>query len=224
MATLHRKLFRDLLQLRGQVIAVALVVACGVASYVSMRSVYISLLSTQQSYYRDYRFADVFAQLKRAPDSLAARLEKIPGVATVQTRVVMDVILDVPGLAEPAVGRLVSIPSRRTPMLNDLCLRRGRYIEPGAADEVIASEAFTVANKLDVGSSVQAVMNGRWKRLRIVGIAISPEYIYEIRGGGSVFPDNRRFGVLWMDHEVLGYAFNMDGAFNDVALATAPGA
>jgi putative ABC transport system permease protein len=76
MATLHRKLFRDLLQLRGQVIAVGLVVACGVASYVSMRSVYVSLLSSQQSYYRDYRFADVFAQLKRAPDSLAARLEK----------------------------------------------------------------------------------------------------------------------------------------------------
>ncbi|HET9838787.1 MAG TPA: FtsX-like permease family protein [Candidatus Angelobacter sp.] len=224
MGTLHRKLFRDLLHLRGQVIAVALVVACGVASYVSMRSVYISLLSTQQSYYREYRFADVFAQLKRAPDSLAVRLENIPGVAAVQTRVVMDVILDVPGLAEPAVGRLVSIPSRRAPMLNDLYLPRGRYIEPGNDDEVIASEAFVVANKLDVGSSVQAVMNGRWKRLRIVGIAISPEYIYEIRGGGSVFPDNRRFGVLWMDHEVLGYAFNMDGAFNDVALATAPGA
>lgn len=224
MATLHRKLFRDLLQLRGQVIAVALVVACGVASYVSMRSTYISLLSTQQSYYSEYRFADAFVQLKRAPEALAARLRGIPGVAVVQTRVVMDVIIDVPGLAEPAVGRLLSIPGRRTPMLNDLCLRRGRYVEPGVDDEVIASEAFAVANKLDVGSSLQAVMNGRWKKLRIVGIAISPEYIYEIRGGGSVFPDNRRFGVLWMDRDVLGSVFNMEGGFNDVALATAPGA
>ncbi len=224
MATLHRKLFRDLMQLRGQVIAVALVVACGVASYVSMRSTYISLLSTQQSYYSEYRFADAFAQLKRAPEALAARLGRIPGVAAVQTRVVMDVIIDVPGLAEPAVGRLLSIPGRRTPMLNDLCLRRGRYVEPGVDDEVIASEAFAVANKLDVGSSLQAVMNGRWKRLRIVGIAISPEYIYEIRGGGSVFPDNRRFGVLWMDRDVLGSVFNMEGGFNDVTLATAPGA
>ena len=136
----------------------------------------------------------------------------------------MDVILDVPGLAEPAVGRLVSIPGRRSPMLNDLFLRRGRWVEPGADGEVIASEAFVTANKLDLGESVQAVINGRWKRLTIVGIALSPEYIYEIRGGGSVFPDNRRFGVLWMDREVLGPAFNMDGAFNDVALITAPGA
>src|SRR6476620_3924780 len=158
MHTLHRKLLSDLLHLRGQGIAVALVVACGVASFVAMRSTYMSLLSSQQNYYRDYRFADVFVQLKRAPETVSSRLADISNVATVQTRVVMDVILDVPGLAEPAVGRLVSIPGRRSPMLNDLCLRRGRYIEPGAADEVIASEAFTVANKLDVGSSVQAVM------------------------------------------------------------------
>ncbi|HYL93592.1 MAG TPA: ABC transporter permease, partial [Alphaproteobacteria bacterium] len=122
------------------------------------------------------------------------------------------------------VGRLVSIPGRRVPMLNDLFMRRGRWVEPGVDGEIIASEAFTVANKLDLGDAVQAVINGRWKRLTIVGIALSPEYIYEIRGGGSVFPDNRRFGVLWMDRDVLGPAFNMDGAFNDVALTTAPGA
>ncbi|HYL93739.1 MAG TPA: ABC transporter permease, partial [Alphaproteobacteria bacterium] len=148
MSILHRKLLRDLLHLRGQVIAVALVVACGVASYVAMRSTYISLLGSQQSYYRDYRFADIFVQLKRAPDPLAARLRIIPGVAVVQPRVVMDVILDVPGLPEPGVGRLVSIPGRRVPMLNDLFMRRGRWVEPGVDGEIIASEAFTVANKL----------------------------------------------------------------------------
>jgi len=224
MHTLHRKLLSDLLHLRGQVIAVALVVACGVASFVAMRSTYMSLLSSQQNYYRDYRFADVFVQLKRAPETVSSRLADISNVATVQTRVVMDVILDVPGLAEPAVGRLVSIPGRRSPMLNDLFLRRGRWVEPGADGEVIASEAFAAANKLELGGSVQAVMNGRWKRLTVVGIALSPEYIYEIRGGGSVFPDNRRFGVLWMDRDVLGPVFNMDGAFNDVALTTAYGA
>ena len=224
MSVLHRKLLRDLLHLRGQVIAVALVVACGVASYVAMRSTYISLLKTQQSYYTEYRFADIFVQLKRAPEGVVARLRNLPGVSSVQTRVVRDVIVDVPGLAEPAVGRLISVPGHRAPMLNDLFLRQGRYIEPGASDEVIASEAFTSANKLEVGSSLQAVVNGRWKRLTIVGIALSPEYIYEIRGGGSVFPDNRRFGVLWMDRDVLGPAFNMEGAFNDVALRTEPDA
>src|SRR5574341_471273 len=115
MKSLDRKLIRDLLHLRGQVIAVALVVACGVASFVSMRNMYRSLLATQTAYYAEYRFADVFAHLKRAPEWIAPRIAEIPGVAAAQTRIVANVTLDVPGLNEPATGQLVSIPEKRVP-------------------------------------------------------------------------------------------------------------
>ena len=125
MTSLDRKLIRDVVHLRGQVIAITLVVACGVASFVAMRSTYNSLLTSQQTYYEEYRFADVFAQLKRAPDSLTTRITEIPGVAKAEFRVVADVTLDVPGLEEPAKGRIVSIPEQRAPMLNDLFLREG---------------------------------------------------------------------------------------------------
>lgn len=224
MRELDRKVFRDLIHMRGQFVAVTLVVACGVASYVSMVSTYRSLLLSQSQYYADYRFANVFAQLKRAPDSVANQIRNLPGVAAVQTRVVRDVILDVPGLTEPATGRLVSIPDRRTPVLNDLFLRRGRYIAEGSSEEIIASEAFASANKLKVGDSISGVLNGRWQRLVIVGIALSPEYVYEVRGGAEFAPDNRRFGVLWMGYEALASSFNMEGAFNDVSVTLSPGA
>ena len=223
VTALTRMLLRDLWRLRGQLTATALVVACGVASFVAAWSTYQSLLYSQDTYYREFRFAEVFAQLKRAPESLAARIREIPGVAAVQTRVIMTVTLNVPGLAEPATGRLVSIPEHREPMLNDLFLHQGRYVEPGRADEALASEAFAAANQLQVGDQIGAIINGRWQQIRIVGIALSPEYVYEV-GSGAIFPDNRRFGVLWLSREALGPAFNMTGAFNDVALALAPGA
>lgn len=177
MTPLHRKLVRDLIHMRGQIIAVTLVLACGIATYVTMRSAFQSLVVAQSSYYSGYRFADVFTHVKRAPESVAAAMSAIPGVAAVQTRVVMDVTLDVPGLDEPATGRLISIPERRTPMLNDLFLREGRDIEPGQRGEVLVSEAFAMANRLAVGDSINSVMNGKWEPLRIVGIALSPEYI-----------------------------------------------
>ena len=223
MTALHRKLIRDLVHMRGQMFAVTLVLACGIATYVTMRSAFVSLEVAQSEYYSQFRFADVFAHVKRAPDSVAADLAAIPGVAAVQTRVVMDVTLDVPGLDEPATGRLISIPERRAPMLNDLFLREGRYIEPGQRGEVLISEAFASANRLATGDTIDAVMNGKWERLRIAGIALSPEYIYEIRPS-EVFPDNRRFGVLWMSRDVLGPAFNMKDAFNDVAISLTRGA
>ncbi len=130
---LLKKLFRDILHLRGQIIATALVVACGVASFVSMRSAYDSLLATQQKYYAEYRFGDVFAHVSRAPMTVRAELENVPGIAAIQTRIVAEAILDLPDLREPAQGRIVSIPERESVMLNDIHLVRGRYIRPGAA-------------------------------------------------------------------------------------------
>lgn len=217
VSALNRMLLRDLWHLRGQALAAALVVACGVASFVALYGTYLSLVTARASYYAAYRFADVFVQMKRAPESVAGHIRAIPGVAAVRTRVVKDVALDIPGLDEPATARLVSVPDQRRSMLNDLHIRRGRYIAARQPDEVLASEAFAIANRLEVGDTVGAVINGRWKRLRIVGIALSPEYIYEV-GGGTIFPDNRRFGVLWMGREALGAAFAMDGAFNDAAI------
>ena len=123
MGPLNRKLFRDVIHLRGQVVAITLVVACGVTAFVAMRSTYNSLQTSQQSYYEAFRFADVFAQLKRAPDSLSARVSEIPGVGKAEFRVVADVTLDVPGLEEPAKGRIVSIPDQQVPMLNDLYIK-----------------------------------------------------------------------------------------------------
>ncbi len=214
---------RDLFHLRGQVIAVALVVACGIATYVTMRSSYDSLVASRAAYYETYRFADVFAQLKRAPESLGAEIQNIPGVATTQTRVVLEVTLDVPDLDEPATARLVSIPEQQTPILNDIFIREGRYVEPGRRDEVLVSEAFAEANQLRVGQSLGAVINGHWEKLRIAGIALSPEYVHEIRAA-DIFPDRRRFGILWMSQDALGPAFDMEGAFNNVAVSLAPGA
>lgn len=224
MRELDRKALRDLIHMRGQLVAVALVVVCGVASYVSMVSTYRSLLLSQSQYYAEYRFADVFAQLKRAPDCVANEIRGVPGVAAVETRVVRDVVLDVPGMSEPATGRIISIPDRPVAILNDLFLREGRYIAEGRSEEVIASEAFAKANHLRLGDSINGVLNGRWKKLVIVGVALSPEYVYEVRSGAEFAPDNRRFGVFWMGYEALSSSFNMHGAFNDVSVILSPGA
>jgi putative ABC transport system permease protein len=220
MSALDRKLLRDLIHLRGQVIAITLVVVCGVAMVVTSRVGYESLEKSRASYYAEYRFADVFASLKRAPEHLARELAAVPGVEAVRTRIVFDVTLDVPGLLEPATGRLTSLPERHVPILNDVHIRRGRYLSPERRDEVLVSEAFAKANRLEIGDHIAAILNGRWTRLQIVGIALSPEYVYAIQSG-SLFPDNRRFGIVWMSREAMGPAFDMDGAFNDVVLQLA---
>jgi putative ABC transport system permease protein len=221
MRALDRKLVRDLWQMRGQGTAVALVIACGAATFVMSLTTQDSLQRTRDAYYDRYRFAEAFAHVKRAPKGLGDRLADVPGVAHAQTRVVVEVTLDVPGLTEPAVGRVTSLDP--TGGLNRLHLRSGRLPEPGRTGEVLVGEAFFLANRLRLGDTLEAVINVRRQTLRIVGTGLSTEYIYPIRPG-EMLPDDRRFAVLWMGYDDLAAAFDMRGAFNDTAFALSPGA
>jgi putative ABC transport system permease protein len=223
MRALNRKLWRDLLEMRGMVLAIALVQVGGVATFVMSLSTYDTLLVARDGYYREERFAEVFALLKRAPDTLSGRLQAIPGVERVQTRVVAAARLAVPGFDDPVIGTLVSIPESRPPDLNSLHLRRGRLVEAGHDEEVLVNDAFADEHHLQPGGHLTATINGRRKQLTIVGIAMSPEYMYAI-APGAVFPDFERFGILWMGRTALAAAYNMEGAFNDVSFKLVTGA
>ena len=101
MKVLDRKLLRDLWLSKGQAAAVTMVIVCGVASFVCVLSAYRSLGLTQQTYYEDYRFADFWVPLERAPSRVVAKVAALPGVQRAQGRIVEDVNLDVPGNPEP---------------------------------------------------------------------------------------------------------------------------
>ena len=222
LSSLNRKLLRDLWGMKSQALAIAMVVAAGIAMYVMYLSNFASLQRTQAAYYERQRFGDVFASLKRAPLRLTQDIAALPAVTALEARVVANVSLDLPELDEPATGRLISIEPDRRPRVNDLFLRRGRWISAADSDEVLASEGFVNAHHLNPGDSVRAVINGRLRRLTIVGVVLSPEFVYSIRPGELV-PDDRRFGIFWMDRRALAAAFDLEGGFNDVALRLTPG-
>lgn len=219
---LDRKLLRDLWSLRGQLLAIAAVVASGVATFVTMRSALESLTYAMDDAYARQRFADVFAHLERAPERVGREIAAIPGVAAVDTRVVADVTLDVPDSPESISGRLVSIPDDDRPHLIVPHVVRGRLPEPGAVDEVAVSDAFAEAHGLLPGDTIAAVINERRVELRLVGEVMSPEYVYAL-APGSLVPDDRLFGVLWARRSMVAASFEMEGAFNDLVLTVARG-
>jgi len=216
------KLWRELWGMRMQALAIALVIVGGVGIFIMSLSTLDSLHQTRETYYRSHHFADVFARLKRAPLAVAKRIELIPGVDKVETRVVAYVNIDVPGFAEPVSGHLLSLPDNSRGLLNQIYLRKGRLFEPGRDNEVVLSAEFAKAHNLQSGDRLFATINGRRKALTIVGIALSPEYIYQI-APGAMFPDYKRYGVMWTARKPLASAYDMDGAFNDVSLTLTKG-
>ncbi|MGD8796458.1 MAG: ABC transporter permease, partial [Thiohalophilus sp.] len=223
MYAIDKKLWRELWNMRMQALAIAMVIVGGVGIFIMSLSTLQSLFETRETYYREHHFADVFASLKRAPLSLARQIEEIPGVDKVETRVVAYVSLDVPYYDDPVSAHLVSLPDNSRGLLNQVYVRNGRMIEPGRDDEVLVSEKFAQAHSLRSGDKISATINGRRQTLNVIGVALSPEYIYQI-APGAIFPDNHRYGVLWMSRKPLATAYDMDGAFNNVTLTLIKGA
>lgn len=214
---LDRKLLRDFGRLWKQALAIALVLACGVAILLTALGMYKALSDTRETYYERNRFADVFSAVRRAPDHLASDLAAIDGVWAVETRIVGDAILDLPGIGKSVTGRILSLPTDGPPQLNVPILKTGRLPAPTSTTDVVINTNFADANGFEVGDQFFANLNGQKRPLTVTGTAQSPEFIYTI-GPGALMPDNATFGIIWMAKPAAAAAFDMAGAFNDVSL------
>jgi len=224
MKALDRKVWRDLDRMKGQVLAIVAVMSCGLAIFIAGMTCHDSLSRARASYYAESLFAEIFANVKTAPGSLVDRIRAIDGVSNVQTGISEAVTISVRDFAEPITGQIISLPlSRETMALNRVTVRQGRWPVRGQRREIVVSEPFFEAHHLKLGDQIQGVLNGRQEDLTIVGTGLAPDYIIEMPIGGFL-PDSLRFGVFWMSRADMEAAFNMEGAFNQVALSLGRGA
>ena len=217
MRAIDIKPVRDLKRLWAQCLAIALVVGGGFATLIMAVGSHRSLDETRIAYYERYRFADVFATVRRAPKPLVDQIREIPGIAAVDARIAKLALLDIPNFAEPATAQVISLPEIGEPSLNRLYMRSGRTPEPGRSEEVVVNEAFAKAHAFGPGDRFFAILNGRKRELVIVGTALSPEYIFTV-GPGDIMPDDRRFGIIWMPEKALASAYDLEGAFSSLTV------
>lgn len=223
MRALDRMLVRDVLRLKTQGVAIALVLACGVAVILMSVGMSRALEETRAAYYDRNRFAEVFADVNRAPVTLLPEIADIPGVAGVEARVARMAMLDLAGRETAAMGHILSLPADGSPpRLNVPVLRAGDWPDPAATDQVMVSAPFAAANGFRPGDRFVATLDGHRRDLVITGTALSPEFIYTI-GPGAMMPDNAGFGIIWMPERAVAAAFGMTGAFTQVALVLEPG-
>ena len=223
MSPLDHKLLRDLWRMKGQAIAIGMVIALGVGMLVMMTGLVTSLNETRNTYYERYRLADVFAPVTRAPDRLVGRLAAIEGVSAVEPRVVGGALIDLADKDLPVQAQAISLPDLRDPRLNDVFLTDGRMIDSDHTDEILLLQSFAIAHSLRPGDRIHATMNGARRSFRIVGLAQSPEFLY-VTAPGELIADDARFGVIWMSRAGLAAAYDMQGAFNEALLSLSRGA
>ena len=212
---LLRKLVRDLMQRKGSLLALVLIMAIGVGCYVGMAAVWRDMDGSRSRYYTDYRLTDLSVELKRAPNWAIAACASLPNVRALRGRVKMSVLLDLPNLQEPVSGTAISMPLSRGPVLNDILLRSGGWFSGANNKEVIINDAFARANHLVPGSRLKVLLLDKQHDLLVVGTAMSPEFVYLIPASGGLAPDPGRFGVMYLPERFLQESCDLQGAYNE---------
>ncbi len=217
MSPLFRKLLRDLRAMKGQALAIMALVASGVGVFVATAATHQSRERSRILYYERYRFADVFASLRRAPESVVAEIAALPGVEAAEGRVVGFANLSVPGFDEPVTARVQSLPEHGEPTINKLIVVLGQAPDPRMEDDVLVNDGFVKAHKLELASRFEAILNGKRRELRVAGVAQSPEHIYPVRPG-EFLPDDQHYAIVWMNARILASSMQMTAAVNDLAV------
>ena len=217
LSPLNRKLLRDLWRIKGQAIAIGLVIALGVLMLVMMSGLVQSLEETRRAYYERHRLAQVFAPLQRAPESILARLVVLEGVTAVAGRVTGSALINLPDEDLPLSAQAVSLPDRGEARLNDIYLTSGRRPDPTRESEIVLLQDFAKAHGLSPGDRLSATMNGARRVFNIVGLAQAPEFLYSAPPGEFI-PDDNRFAVIWMSQSALAAVYDMNGAVNQILL------
>lgn len=215
MSPLHAKLFRDLWRIKGQALAIMVVIGIGVALQVMMSGFVASLTQTRDAYYVRHQFADVFVSVTRAPERVAGHLRDITDVSAVQTRISGNALIDIPARELPVSARILSLPTDNRQHLNEIRLTAGRRPEAGQIREVVLLEGFASAHGIVPGNKIDVTLNGVRRVFNVVGTAQSPEFIYSA-APGEMIPDDTRFGVIWIGRQALAAALDLRGSFNEV--------
>lgn len=215
---LDRKLWRDLRRMRSHVITLSLLIICGLSLMIAAGSSYQSLLRSRDHFYQQNKFADLFAEFHGAPRSLVKSLGQRPGIKELEARIVVEGLLKFDKQTEPAIGHFISLPLGRQPLLNQLSIRQGRLPEVGSYPEVFVHEAFAQANHLALGDTLKIQVRGQELELKLVGTGLSPEFIYAIKAGIPL-PDDRHFGVFWLNEDLLGRLLKETDVFNSITVS-----
>ncbi len=220
---LFKKTLRDMKISWAQSLALAVIIALGIAGLVSMAGAYRDLSSSYNYAYDTLHFADVDFSLQAAPSGIVEKIAHLDGVSAVTGRIIMDTGFDLPS-GEPIRARCIGLPTQHQPAVDSLYIREGRYLQPGDKNAVLLESHFAQYYHLHPGDTITPIVNGKRTTMKVVGIASSPEYLVVSRSKQDVLPSPRTFVVLFVPLSQVQKTFSLADKVNDIIIIVKPGA
>lgn len=221
MKILFRNLLRDIKKSKGQFISILVIVILGVTFYTSINSAFRNLSSSSMNYYEEYRLADIWVDLYNVPSSIREKVLRIPNVKDATGRIVKDASINIS--EESATLRFITLPDIKTDIVNDIVIKSGRYFSEGDSNQCLLDEDFFKANNLNLGEYIYPIINGNKVKIKIVGTAKSPEFVYTLKDSSEIMADNKKFGIIYVKQSFGEGIFDSNGSINNLSIRISNG-
>ncbi|WP_297427243.1 FtsX-like permease family protein [Clostridium sp.] len=221
MNILFRNLLRDIKKSKGQFISILIIVILGVAFYTALNSVFRNLSNSSEQYYEEYRLADIWVDLYKAPASVKDKIEKLPYVKMTSERIVNDASINIS--EENATLRFITLPDIKKDIVNDIVIKSGRYFSEDDSNQCLLDEDFFKANNLSLGDYIYPVINGNKVKLKVIGCVKSPEFVYTLKDSSEIMSDNKKFGIVYIKQSFGEAIFDYKGLVNNISIKLSSG-
>ncbi|MDR3598360.1 FtsX-like permease family protein [Clostridium sp.] len=221
MNILLKNLLRDIKKSKGQFISILIIIILGVTFYTALNSAFKNLSNSSAKYYEEYRLADLWIDLDKAPASIKEKVEKLPNVEMVTGRIVKDASINISG--ENATLRFITLPDIKNNVVNDINIESGRYFSGEDSNQCLLDEDFFKANDLKLGEYIYPIINGNQVKLKVIGVVKSPEFIYTLKDSSELVPDNKRFGIIYIKQSFGEAIFDFKGSVNNISIKVTGG-
>ena len=226
---LLRKIVRDLRASLSQTIALVVIVALGVASFIALIGAYRDLDTSFERTYKELNFADVTFTVVSMPEDQLKDIDDVKGVRAVTGRLIFDTGIELPRQGDDsnrkqARARLIGVPKDHRPQVDDVFILKGRYLASVDQKSVLVESHFADVYGLQPGDTVRPIVNGRIIRFKVVGLAASPEYLIVSAGRQEIVPSASTFAVLFVPLPELRELTGARHSINDIAVTFNEGA
>lgn len=216
MNILFRNLLRDIKKSKGQFLSILIIVILGVTFYTGINSMFRNLSNSSIKYYQEYKLADIWVDLYKAPTGAKEKIESLSYVNESTGRIVNDASINISG--ENGTVRLITLPDTKKGIVNDIVIKAGRYFSEGDSNQCLVDQDFFKANNLELGDYIYPIINGNKVKLKVVAVVKSPEFVYTLKDSSELMPDNKKFGIVYIKQSFGEAIFDFKGYINNISI------
>jgi putative ABC transport system permease protein len=220
--SLHRKLLRDIKAARVQFGAVSLVILLGISVYVGTYAAYLNLDISYNTAFHNLKMADYWITVDHISQDAQKDMDDITGV-TAQGRIVGDISVETEtDTGETISGRVISLPVDHRPAVNDVQVIEGSYLTALSGREMLVEKHFADYHGLHPGDWLTLKLGDSRAKFEIVGVVVSPEYLWVAKSAQEPFTTPRTFGIFFLPQRTVEDLFSMSGKYNELTFIVDP--